>query len=129
MKYRDWEILDDLPDGWKIDNTAGSPAPKTVFITNGKSILSGQQKRALLRVKSNYKEYPNTPKEIEPIKKEEKTEIPIFPAKTVNELARLKFKEKLLQEIRFDLMVCDIEQWDKKEYIRELKSLLNGFNL
>ena len=49
-KYRDWDILEELPEGWIIDKTAGSPAPKTVFITNGKSLLSGQQKRALLRV-------------------------------------------------------------------------------
>ena len=51
-KYRDWEILDELPQGWKIDKTAGSPAPKTVFITNGKSVLSGLQKRALLKVEA-----------------------------------------------------------------------------
>lgn len=54
----------------------------------------------------------------------EKTEIPIFPAKTVNDLARLKFKEQLLKEIMFDLMVCEIENWDKKEYINELKKCL-----
>ena len=51
-KYRDWEILDELPQGWSIDKTAGSPAPKTVFITNGKSVLSGLQKRALLKVEA-----------------------------------------------------------------------------
>ena len=44
-KYRDWNILEKLPEGWVIDKTAGSPAPKTVFITNGKSVLSGGQKR------------------------------------------------------------------------------------
>jgi hypothetical protein len=49
-----------------------------------------------------------------------------FPAKNVNELARLKFQEKLLQEIRFDLMVCEIENWDKKEYINQLKCLINS---
>lgn len=49
-RYRYWEILDEIPDSWVIDKTAGSPAPRTVFITNGKSVLSGQQKRALLRV-------------------------------------------------------------------------------
>ena len=51
QKYRDWGILEKLPDGWVIDKTAGSPAPNTVFITNGKSPLKGQ-KRALLKVKS-----------------------------------------------------------------------------
>ena len=32
-KYRDWDILEYLPEGWVIDKTAGSPAPNTVFIT------------------------------------------------------------------------------------------------
>ena len=50
-KYRWWDILDDLPEGWVIDTTAGSPAPNTVFITNGKSPLKGQ-KRALLKVQA-----------------------------------------------------------------------------
>ena len=54
-KYRDWYILSELPKGWVIDKTAGSPAPRTVFITNGKSPISGKQKRALLRVKHNIK--------------------------------------------------------------------------
>ena len=59
-KYRYWEILDELPQGWSIDKTAGSPAPNTVFITNGKSVLSGLQKRALLKVEA--KRDINTPK-------------------------------------------------------------------
>ena len=132
-KYRDWDILKTLPDGWVIDNTAGSPAPNTVFITNGKSVLNGQ-KRALLKVKP--KRDINTPKNeivknhfVDANKMVEKTEIPIFPAKTVNDLARLKFKEQLLKEIMFDLMVCEIENWDKTEYIKELQKLLNGIDV
>ena len=131
-KYRDWDILEDLPEGWVIDKYAGSPAPNTVFITNGKSVLNGQ-KRALLRVEA--KRDINISKNeivknnfVDTNKKVEKTEIPIFPAKTVNDLARLKFKEQLLKEIMFDLMVCEIENWDKKEYINELKKLLNGID-
>ena len=131
-KYRDWDILEELPQGWVIDKTAGSPAPNTVFITNGKSVLNGQ-KRALLKVEP--KRDINTPKN-EIVKNHfggiskmvEKTEIPIFPAKTVNDLARLKFKEQFLKEIMFDLMVCEIENWDKKEYINELKKMLNGID-
>ena len=131
-KYRDWDILEYLPEGWVIDKTAGSPAPNTVFITNGKSVLNGQ-KRALLRVEA--KRDINISKNeivknhfVDTNKKVEKTEIPISPAKTVNDLARLKFKEQLLKEIMFDLMVCEIENWDKKEYINELKKLLNGID-
>jgi len=131
--FRDWDILEDLPEGWVIDKTAGSPAPNTVFITNGKSVLNGQ-KRALLKVEP--KRDINTPKNeivknhfVEANKMIEKTEIPIFPAKTVNDLARLKFKEQLLKEIMFDLMVCEIEGWDKKEYIKEIRNLINSIDL
>jgi hypothetical protein len=53
-KYRWWDIYDQLPDGWEIDKYAGSPAPNTVFITNGKSPFKGQ-KRALLRIKKSEK--------------------------------------------------------------------------
>ena len=28
----------------------------------------------------------------------------------------------------FDLIVCEIEKWDKKEYINELKKMLNGID-
>ncbi len=133
QKYRYWDILESLPAGWTIDITAGSPAPNTVFITNGKSVFSGQ-KRALLKVQVN-RDINISKNEIQKVdcsvgtnKKTEKTEIPIFPVKTVNDLARLKFKESILKEIMFDLMVCEIENWDKKEYINEIKQMLNSID-
>jgi hypothetical protein len=55
--YRYWYILDELPQGWKIDKTTGAPAPSTDFITNGKSILSGEQERALLRWRKEPEKY------------------------------------------------------------------------
>lgn len=128
-KYKGWYVLDELPDGWVIDKTAGSPLPCSVFITNGKSVLNGQ-KRAILRVKSNYTEKAQVLKP-EPTVKESLTvqEDYFFPAKTVNELARKKFQEKLLQEVNFDLMVCQIEGWDKSEYIKQLQEILNSFKV
>ena len=48
IKYRDWDILEDLPDGWVIDKYCGSPLCGFIFCTNGKSILNGG-KRALMR--------------------------------------------------------------------------------
>ena len=51
-KYKDWDLVDELPEGWKIDKTAGSPLNGYEFITNGKSVLNGQ-KRALLKVGKN----------------------------------------------------------------------------
>jgi hypothetical protein len=130
-KYRDWDILDEIPNGWSIDNTAGSPAPNTVFITNGKSVLSGQQKRALLRVKAK-RDINISKNEIVKndiiVNKIDNNEPYIFPSKTVNDLARLKFKEQILKEIMFDFMVCEIENWDKKEYIKEIQKMLNQIN-
>jgi len=47
--FRGWELLEEMPDGWKIDKTAGSPLHGYSFIFDGKSIINGG-KRALLRV-------------------------------------------------------------------------------
>lgn len=132
MKEEDsyWDILQNLPEGWIIDNTAGSPIKNTVFITNGKSVFNGQ-KRALLRVKSELKETQTHP-ETKPTKEKEVIEsvdIIEFPAKKVNELARKRFLEQILKDIMFDLTVCEIEGWDKKEYIKEIRKLINGFDL
>ena len=51
-KYRDWDILETLPEGWVIDKYCGSPLYGFVFCTNGKSILNGG-KRALVRAFMN----------------------------------------------------------------------------
>lgn len=47
-------------------------------------------------------------------------------AKTVNDLARAKFKEKLLLDIVVDLTICEIEGWSKVDYLNELKDLINN---
>jgi hypothetical protein len=131
--FRIWEVYEVLPLGWKIDNSCGSPLHGFDFCTNGKSILNGG-KRALVRwirkgtPRIQFVEPTKQSHIVETNEMVEKTEIPIFPAKTVNNLARLKFKEQLLKEIMFDLMVCEIEKWDKKEYINEIKKLLNSID-
>ena len=38
-------------------------------------------------------------------------------ADAINRLAREQMKLKLLQDIRVDLMICEIEGYDKKQYI------------
>ena len=133
MKEEDsyWDILENLPEGWTIDNTAGSPIKNTVFITNGKSVFNGQ-KRALLRVKSEIKGNTQAHTETKPNKEKEvikSVDVIEFPAKKVNELARKRFLEQILKEIMFDLTVCEIEGWDKKEYIKEIRKLINSFDL
>lgn len=41
-----------------------------------------------------------------------------------NRLAREKIKLRLLADIRMDLMVCELEGWDKLEYLDELLALV-----
>jgi glutaredoxin len=132
-KFKDWDVYEVLPKGWEIDLSCGSPLFGYDFCTNMKSILNGG-KRAL--VKSIRKGVENAKfidkkdeKITEEIKKDEPKKIFIFPSKTVNNLARKKFEEQLLKEIKFDLIVCELEGWDKKEYIKELKTLINGINI
>ena len=42
-------------------------------------------------------------------------------AKKLNELARHKMIVRLIDDIRIDLMICEIEGWNKLEYIRMLQ--------
>ena len=128
QRYRYWDVLDEMPEGWVIDKTAGSPLARSVFITNGKSPISGQQKRAILRIKPRGFRSPSstTTAIIKEDSVEDEDEEYVFPAKSVNELARARVKEQLLKDIMFDFMVCEIEGWDKMEYLNGLKEMLNG---
>ena len=127
-KYRDWSIYDDMPEGWVVDKTAGAPAPFTIFITNGKSIFSGEQQRALLRVRPVDNPLPAPPPVSAVAPEKEPAQIkPPFPAKSANDLARARAKAQLLRDIQVDLTVCELEGWDKLEYIRELQALINSF--
>ena len=119
-KYKDWDLYDVLPFGWKIDLTCGSPLFGYDFCTDGKSILNGG-KRALVKsvrkgeesAKFIEKKEEKTNKIEDQPQKEEPKKQYIFPSQTVNILARKKFQEQLLKEIKFDLIVCEIEGWDK----------------
>lgn len=131
--YKGWILLETMPDGWKIDKTAGSPLHGYSFIYDGKSIINGG-KRALLRVVAPQRQLmlgqPKTASSTIVVeeKDEKKPEqaIEAFPARTVNELARQKFKAQLLNDILVDLTICEIEGWCKREYISELKALINS---
>ena len=46
-------------------------------------------------------------------------------ADAINRLAREQMKLKLLQDIRVDLMICEIEAYDKKQYINELRDMID----
>lgn len=45
--------------------------------------------------------------------------------KAFNHLAREKMKYRLLADIRVDLIVCEIEGFDKLEYLAELKEMID----
>jgi hypothetical protein len=47
--------------------------------------------------------------------------------KAMNRLARHKMILKLYQDILIDLTICELEGWDKMEYINELSDLINSF--
>ena len=46
-------------------------------------------------------------------------------AEVTNQLAREKFKERLLQDLAMDLTICKIEGWPISEYVTELKNLID----
>jgi hypothetical protein len=121
------EKFDEMPDGWRIDKTWGSPEWGWTPISNGKSLLNGGRK-GLLRVHPVAQ--PDKPAKVIPISRKEplpklsNDEISAI-SETTNQLARARFKEKLLQELLFDLTVCKIEGWDYKEYVAELKLLID----
>lgn len=132
-QYRGWLLLEKMPQGWRLDSSVGSPLAGHAFVTDGKSVLRGG-KRALLRVLQPQAQLRFE----EPIQASGNEAAPHAPsapaafvfdasqARTVNELARQKFKHRLLADIVVDLTICEIEGWCKREYINELRGLLNG---
>ena len=47
-------------------------------------------------------------------------------AMALNRLAREQMKCRLLQDIRVDLAVCEIEGWSQTEYINEIMTEVKG---
>lgn len=48
-------------------------------------------------------------------------------ARALNTLAREELKLRLLADIRIDIQICQLEGWDYKEYLLELKKLIDSF--
>lgn len=46
----------------------------------------------------------------------------------LQQLARHQMIKRIYADILQDMMICEIEGWDKLEYIRELQECLNHFN-
>ncbi|WP_225783353.1 hypothetical protein [Xenophilus sp. Marseille-Q4582] len=134
--YQYWAVLDELPDGWVIDRTCGSPLAGHVFATNGKSPLTGQR-RVLVPVRPKgdaQAAVGRRPELVVPVPSAPKSGAgdSVFDAgsaKAFNDLARARFKRRLLSDILVDLQVCDIEGWSKREYIEQLQQLIGGISL
>ena len=47
-------------------------------------------------------------------------------AKALNDLARHKAIVHILNDIRMDMEICEIEGWDKNEYLNLIRQLLNS---
>ena len=48
-------------------------------------------------------------------------------ARALNTLAREQLKYRLLADIRIDIQICQFEGWDYKEYLLEIKKLIDSF--
>ena len=48
-KYKEWDVVDEMPEGWIVMPAMPTPVHWGIPICNGKSILSGQREKALLR--------------------------------------------------------------------------------
>ena len=44
----------------------------------------------------------------------------------LNRVAREQMKERLMRDILVDMTVCELEGWDRLEYLEELKTLIDG---
>jgi hypothetical protein len=130
--YKHWSVLDHIPDGWVVDRYAGSPLHGHVFVTNGKNLLTGQQLRALA---PDPQIQPQDETSIQlPLPEPEPDPEPEPPRQvideeyrlTMNNLARKKTQEKLLQDILTDMHICKLEGWSHRDYLIELKNLIDG---
>lgn len=48
-------------------------------------------------------------------------------AQALNRLAREQMKHRILADIRMDMLICELEGWDKLEYLKELIDMISHF--
>lgn len=73
----------------------------------------------------------NTPKQN---KREETNEIPldemtVEQRQNLNQYIRESNKLNLLKSIKRDMLICELEGWDKKEYLKDIKETINSINI
>ena len=47
-------------------------------------------------------------------------------ARALNDLERHTAIVRILNDIRMDMEICEIEGWDKNEYLNQIRQLLNS---
>ena len=123
-KYKDWDLFDSLPDGFRFDRHCGSPICGYEFAVNASPLRGGR--RVLVRVDRGKNEYRASERKVESPKEEPMSEMDPDAPRVLNALARKRFQERMLRDILIDLQICEIEGWCKTEYIRELRRLIGG---
>ena len=123
------EKFDEMPRGWCLDASWGSPLNGYTPIHNRISLLNGG-KKGLLKIKKpkntpETRSLPQVSFTNNSCKQESNTENTFMLAKKMNDLARLQLKETLIRDITIDLMICKVEKWDFKEYIKDLKRTID----
>lgn len=125
-RYKDWELFDEMPDGFRFNGHCGSPLFGYAF-ANDASLMRGG-KLILVRVKE--KKVDSTPANprVEKVQseKEPPREMDEGVPRAMNLLARKRFEQRMMHDILIDLQICEIEGWCKTEYIRELRHLIGG---
>lgn len=130
LKIQPMQKFNEMPRGWKLDTTWGSPEHGWTPICNGKSMLNGGEKGLLRYVKKEViQNIPVLKNPIVSIVEHERNDTKVESkdvSYVLQKLARAKFKQALLQEILFDLTVCQIERWPIRPYINELKHIVDS---
>lgn len=54
-------------------------------------------------------------------------EVTIETRRMLNRVAREQMKERLMRDILADMTVCELEGWDRVEYLNELMELIDSF--
>ena len=126
-----WRVLDSMPVGWAFVENGSMWEPRGYkTAANGLSRLHKDHQSAMVRMDGfEAHERCGSPAQLDlsiPKPKATKPKEHRDYSARFNRLAREKFKEKLLQEVQFDLMVCKIEGWKQSEYIDELRDLINS---
>lgn len=134
-------ILDEIPVGWRLLKGATMAPVGYDMISNGKSLFSSDYQIALIKstpcIPQKHDPVPHPTAQITATIESKNTkpakadclcfsDEPCLPEK-LNRLAREQIKLRLLQDIRVDIAVCQLEGWEYKSYLLELQDMIQCF--